>query len=817
MAVGNIAPMRAPSKKGLVEQLSDLHGAPLPAALRSFFESDGHLAHEGKFAHGLADFSGDTKMKVKFGPSAQLKRAVTYSLEGGFADARVYVPFAALQSSDSSCFFLAVDPRVPTLPVLFFDYESGFRTHSPSFDAFLAGLLARGEKTPIQRLANACAKALKLHNAGKHKQVVALLGPLLAGAPASSKATLDELDDSWGNGFNLLGLAHRAFDRIDDAVAAFNAGVAHRSSSAALNLCDLQLNEFKNPELTFEQANKAKKTCSYWGDPYAWFWFRHYQGQAAILMGREADAVKVYHQVIEFCARDHVDFIQNARDDLQEHVRKGLAGVEIAERIVRWLRPPPWHAPSPPIAAENRAFWLAHLAPLPALREKLLAQMKEPGPDPSDTALAALFQRRELKLDACELTAIPNLTHFRALRKLSLDNNALRTLAGIEALPVLEKLRVDSNQLESLQGIAALTQLQELSVSNNTITSVEPLRGLEHLQSLAVDHNRIDDASPLASCRQLSNIVLHDNPLGLGGIDALAELVWLEHLDLDGVPEQQVEAFRKKRPDVRTSFGEKRTTSEDVLSSVSAWWKASHQLSKSWSQALAGMLGHHEGGGDPSQVAVKQLMKVAEQRVVDLVDAALDSIVPLQGFRYAECVCLQRNAIEDLTPLSNNQRLRDLSLQENRIVDISPLATLVNLTSLNCSDNPITSLDALRSCVHLTSLDCANAKLESIDAVRNLAQLTHLEVVGNNIASLEPLRGHASITKLYVSFNRLSDLSPLADCRALEIVHCAGNPGMRGATSLARLPRLREVISRGALPDDEVEALTKLRPDVWVD
>src|SRR5262249_48171865 len=151
----------------------------------------------------LPNFSNDTKMPLDFA-SRRLGDIFEYASAGHFGETRSYLPLAAAGKENR---MVAVDLSKPELPVVFFDYEDGFHSHAPTFDACLRGLLAKGELTPLERLAAACKEAQKLNEKNDYAAVEAKLGPLLSLVPDRQPDSFDDFASVPGRVLNLLGLA----------------------------------------------------------------------------------------------------------------------------------------------------------------------------------------------------------------------------------------------------------------------------------------------------------------------------------------------------------------------------------------------------------------------------------------------------------------------------------------------------------------------------------------------------------------------------------------------------------------------------------
>lgn len=158
-----------------------------------------------------------------------------------------------------------------------------------------------------------------------------------------------------------------------------------------------------------------------------------------------------------------------------------------------------------------------------------------------------------------------------------------------------------------------------------------------------------------------------------------------------------------------------------------------------------------------------------EVRLVNLADASLNDLSPLDPLVAIECLILTNNDITDLTPLRRHRRLRVLLLDRNEIRNVTPLADLAELRHLSLAVNQV----------------------EDASPLQVLTELVELNLHNNRLASLEPLSGLRKLRILDASANRLTECRSLARLPSLQLVDLRQNQ-LAGADVawLHRLPDL---------------------------
>lgn len=830
------------SKKGLAARVAADWGVVLPERLIRFFDQE-RPTYEGRSIFGMKGFGGSVKMPLRFA-AGELSVYADYARSMTGIAPTASLPLAACGKHEGT-YFVAVDLSKPELPVSFFDYESGFAPYAPDFEAFLkTGLLKKGEKTPTELLRGHYDKAKKLYGQKKYAAAEAILAKALVGVPVGPSKTFDDDMDLPGNAMNVLGCCREKLGRMDAAMKDFENATKMGSTVAGLNICS----RFKDRGdwaglITYGELLRER---IYFGiAEYEWFWVRHYLGQAYLATGDVPQAVIAYHQIRTRFATSDAKKVAEAAGDLRELVKKKRPGAEAAAQILTWFDPP-----ARVITDDRRqrlhAFW--DRVPAEARPELLEAvEGGKPGKQrPSDEVLDRILRLEEvtikhkqlgdvgflkdfdrindLNLEGSKFSGLGPIPSLTGLKELDLRNAGITSLKPLATLTRLRKLSCSENELESLDGVQSMTRLTYLHAPESGIRDLTPLAGLPELEELTVYNNEIDDVSPLASCPRLKEISCFGITEPFKGLPALAALPRLETVNGRGAPAADIQALRAARPDVEVDTGFNSVAARRVvyqkedLERELEWWKDRAKLGAEWKKVLE--KAYKDNADDENKVdnpSLQDLAKTLREDSVWVNKRRLKSLAPLTHFKAMDYLNASENELTDLSSLSGHEWLGTILVRENRLTSLAALSTLKRLEELYCEGNELESLAGLESVVTLRHLNADDNRIADASPLRGLVELRYLAICNNRLASLEPLSKLPKLETLHAYGNAVQDLSPLAGCPRLEKVTCFANPGLKGLLALKDLPDLRQVISHGALPSDEIREFARLRPDVEVD
>lgn len=830
---------KAVKGSSVAARLSKTYGVELPPRLVRFFDEE-RKEYEGRFIFGMNGFGAAVKMPLRIA-AAELQEHADYATRVTGIKVKQCFPLAAA-GKHGGTYFVAVDLTKPQLPVLFYDYESGFSPYAPDLETFLeTGLLKKGQPAPLEELAALYEKANKLHDKKKYAQSEALLLTGLWAIPETTPRTFDEFMEVPGAFMNLLGLCREDLKKTAEAMKAYEHATRLGSDVAGLNVCRY-LKDRKDHKKLISYAEAMRERIVAGLSDYSWFWVRNYLGQAYLAIGDSGKAVLAYHEIKKNLEVDNADKIRTAAESLRALAKKKARG---AAEILQWFDPPA----APLIKDEKerlRAFW----GKVPKdVRERLLAAVnaeKESNTKPSVDVLSRIANLTRLKLDHLKLGNAEFLRDLPKLQSLSLDNGQLTSLDAIATLTKLESLSLTNAGITNLIPLSGLTRLQTLWCSENKLSSLEglssmhrltylhaadvgisdlgPLSGLLELESLTVYNNPIADLSPLATCKRLKEISSFGVARPLRGLLSLKKLPRLEKVNTTECPKADVAAMYKARPDLELDLGIDNTEPKRVayskkdLSDLRKFWMNRSGLGKTWVKKLNELLaGTVFDDHDPQKLTDKQLMALFGEASIWVDGLDLENLAPLGHFRSADFLDASANRIASLEPLTGHSWLETLRVNKNAITSLVPLGKAQRLEALHCDQNCLTSLAGLEKVSSLRTLHADENQLADLSALRELTELRELSVVSNRITSLKPLAKLDKLVELCAYDNAFTDLSPLAGCKRLQVVECFGNAGLKNVMDLKDLPELRQVISHGALSNAEIKTFLRARPDVQID
>lgn len=837
--------MKSSEDKNSVSQskkIEKMIGKPMPKRLAHFFDSGEVDQYKDCLITGLYSFGSDEKMQIHF-DSEFLPDYWEYGSDGYFGDVSDYFPFATL--GDDGTFFLAVDTKNKKLPVLFFEYEEGYHPHSTDFDTFLKNLLGKGEKTKTESLADAYNKAKNLYKKKDYAGAADTLGPVLDVLKSNPAGDfMDHNHSIYPASFNLLGICLDHLERKEEASKSFMKAAELGSKNAKLNLASrfIDLKDYKSAVVTVEPLMWYPHR-----HPYKSIWFnaRRYFGHASLMLGWEIRASDTYRTLIKVLSREKDGNAEQAEEIWEELHEFAAMESEVSKRAERIIAS---------IEDERRLFtkgisirraWWEGLPP--AIQEPLKksAGIRE---DISDRDIKELLELQTLNLAHAGIESLDFLAPFTRLSSLTIDynkvtkldfpkscwrlkflsigNNKVVSFAGIEPLLRLETLYASNLDAKSLDGIGGLPRLSSLNISSNGIKDLSPLAGCRSLQTLNISRNPVTDLSPLASCGNLREINTYNCDIEKGlmeisGLPLLKEVKPFEKME----DEARRAEFKSKRPDIKTGLDWKAPPApKEEVEALLSLWKERENLPGPWKKLMEKLLlqslQDHEkdepvlkGTKMPS---VQALSHVTKRTSLTLEKEVFENLMPVRVFGHLTLLKANGIGLTSCDGIESTRNLEKIELSNNHIASLLPIRGLTRLRSIICNNGDITSLKGIENLPVLDFIEFNGNKLVDIGPVTSLPCLQVLSIQENAITSIEPLAG-SGLLELNINENKVTDLSPLASCMNLEVIECIGNPGISGLSSLAGLPRLGRVVSRGSIPAEERESFRNDRPDVEVD
>ncbi|MEQ8351056.1 MAG: leucine-rich repeat domain-containing protein [Leptospiraceae bacterium] len=806
-----------PAKKLSVESLEKQWNVTLPERLKEFFSSGEWKEYEGKSASNLYGFSSDVKAQISFSDRSELKDKYEYSEE--MLVRKSFWPLCDIVNLDGS-FYMAVDLNQKKLPVLFFDYESGFQNHSKSLEEFLGSLLAADEKTKAELVKELHANARKLYDADKYSECIQIIEKGLSELGEMSFDILDHFKDLPSALLNLKALCFKNLKDYEKAIPIFEQAAADGQKHAALNLMGIYLEQMDYKKLVEYADYIVPKLLMLWDDYCAYFSFL-YRGLAYSHLDNRKEATK-YFGFIATRYIDNSERMEQAIRRLKEE-KEDSKNTEIFELILSWMdREVP--EPSPERSRELLDWWKALST---ELKEGLSELIDKNAKKVTALDLELMLRRTELDLSISEAGDLSWIKPFQRLRTLSLENcnisdlsplnspwlkklklggNPLKNLATIAQFKHMEDLDLSDTGISDLSPLSALTNLRELKLDDNKIQSVAPLASLKELKELDIYDNRITDLNPLKDNLMLKEISCFSNPLeeiGFSSVEDLRHLPLLKEIEphWDEDPSQKdMEKWHEARPwELPLSDGE-----------YQDWWQWWTSLSPEWKQALEGEIDEMDG----EVPTAESFQELRSEGHFSLSRKDLKDLEPLKRLIRADWVSVRKNGIEVIPDLSSLGCLRSLSLEENSIKDLAPLQKIPYLAYVDLSNNALEGELDLPALAYLRNLDLNHNKLTGIKCISAQQGLRRLELIDNEIEDVSPIAELTELRELFIQQNKITDISALAKCDNLEELVVFGNPDMTGLLALKDLPYLYKVRAHGAFSQEEADEFRQMRPDV---
>ncbi len=808
--------------------LEEESGVVFPERLREFFRSSEWKKYEGFQVTNLPYFGSDVRSPITFANREDLDDKQEYA--GSFTESKSTLwPLADLLELDGS-FYLAADLSQDRVPVLFFDYESGFEPHSDSLEEFLNSLLPPGGKTQAELLSEIREKALALFEEEKYMEARDLVEQSLAASGSFRADILDSYRGLPGNLRNILALCYKNLGDPDRAMSLFEMAVEEGTKSAALNIISIYLSR-KEWKVAAEYAEAKARSMYMLFDDYSSFYSFLYRGLAYLHLDEMVQATKFFGFIVTRFGAKEPKRVTEALEELRKI--EGAGARERAEEIIAWLEPPvlvPDEA-----TQKDLTTWWASIGN-EQVRKKL-GEVFDREPDamqPED--LAALIRATELKLDHLDVEDVSFLTRFTRLRELSLEGNMLEDLGPLAELKRLVELKLDGNPINDLSplrdlvrlekldlgdcgltdvsALAGLKNLRKLRLNGNKLQSVEPLSDLPALVELSLYNNELTDLNCLKNNRLLKEISCFGNPLEKTSIRAALELRSLPLLqDLDAhwrdeaVTPEGVQLWQESRPFTVALTG-------DEVKHWRAWWES---LPEVWREALADevdeLTEEDEDGNIPGAEGFFELRK---ENHLSLGQKELSDITPLTRLERLDYVSVSENGIAELPDLSTLRCLRSLNLHRNPLKNLEPLGDLPVIAYLGLDECRLADLSGLPDLPTLRQLDLSRNGIGDVSPLARFTGLRRLELIGNEIEDIAPLGKLTEIRQLFLQENQAKDVSALANCSNLEELVIFSNPGLTGLLSLVDLPYLYLVRAHGSFSGAEIRAFRKVRPDVDV-
>ena len=298
-------------------------------------------------------------------------------------------------------------------------------------------------------------------------------------------------------------------------------------------------------------------------------------------------------------------------------------------------------------------------------------------------------------------------------------------------IPLLDSINLHGQiRLNSLEPLRKLPRLRVVIVNQTSIADLSPLEGQKEIQYLDISDTEVRDLSVINNFPSLKTIKANGSK-----VENVERLVVpgleLFYANNTGVHDQSAQLFLKRNSSCLLIYKTDR---------LNHWWNS---MSEPWKHVLKDKI------KKTSTVTSEELHRLIEQEILQVNDAA----------------------IADLAPLNEFVRLKDLHLSGTSLTSLTPVSTILSLKSLHITNSPIQKLDSLDQLTGLEDLDLSNTPIEDVYVIWKLKSLKKLNVAGTLIKRLNALEKLEHLEYLDCSNTNVNKLDPL-DYLPLKNLKC---------------------------------------------
>ena len=256
-----------------------------------------------------------------------------------------------------------------------------------------------------------------------------------------------------------------------------------------------------------------------------------------------------------------------------------------------------------------------------------------------------------------------SLTRFPSSQEQRLDATPLGKLHNLDSLSIL------STPLKNWDALANCTKLEYLNFHMSRVESLEFLRSTPEVKALDLYgyKHTFPDYQPVAMLEKLEHLDIYMNKQAVD--EKLAVLNKLTTL----------KSFKMANC--------RKVTTLDFLENC----KDLEELRATWAKKLTN---------------IDTLKDLPNLRKIDLTDAPIDDLSPLNGKKKLKEIDIGGTKVEDLSALIECDALETVRIDETSIADLSPLHKLPNLSRIVISPTvPQAEIDALKEAVPKVRID----------------------------------------------------------------------------------------------------------------
>ncbi len=127
--------------------------------------------------------------------------------------------------------------------------------------------------------------------------------------------------------------------------------------------------------------------------------------------------------------------------------------------------------------------------------------------------LSALYQLIGISITKNKLTSISIIQHIKTLQYFYCSNNNIDALPDLSLLTNLKTISIAFNPISALPNLSFNTNLQQLDIKNTNINTIASLASISSLEVLNCENNNITDLSGLNSNTKLITLTAQNNLL----------------------------------------------------------------------------------------------------------------------------------------------------------------------------------------------------------------------------------------------------------------------------------------------------------------
>ncbi|MEY4931088.1 MAG: hypothetical protein RI909_1812 [Bacteroidota bacterium] len=327
-----------------------------------------------------------------------------------------------------------------------------------------------------------------------------------------------------------------------------------------------------------------------------------------------------------------------------------------------------------------------------------------------------IFNSKDLRVWWDDLSEAWQQTFIKAAR--IGENLSKEELAKI---PLLDSINLQGQSLmSSLEPLRKLQRLRVVIVNQTAIEDLSPLQGQKEIRHLDISETGVRDLSVINNFTSLKTVKANGSK-----IENIEKLVVpsleLFYADDTNVRDKAAQLFLKKNNSCTLIYKTDR---------LNTWWNS---MPESWKSVL------NEKMKNKSTATSEELHRLVEQETLQVKDAAIHDLVPLNEFIRLKDLHLSGTSLTTLTPVANLLALKSLHITNSPLQQLDSLDQLTELENLDLSNTPIEDVYLIWKLKSLKKLNVAGTQIKRLNALEKLEHLEHLDCSNTNVSKLDSL------------------------------------------------------------------------------